>query len=66
LLQASVFAARGFFFTWISERPRMVQMQGGNKVAYPGVISTDCQRSRCAVLGRPAERRRADRKTLLL
>jgi len=28
-------------------------MQGGNDVDYPDVISTSCQRSRCAVLGRP-------------
>ena len=43
----------------------MVQMQiaslrdlrGGNDVDYPGVISTSCQRSRCAVIGRPAGRR---------
>ena len=32
-------------------------MQGGNDVDYPGVISTSCQRSRCAVIGRPAGRR---------
>ncbi len=32
-------------------------MQGGNEVDYPGAISTSCQRSRCAVLGRPAGRR---------
>jgi len=37
----------------------MVQMQGGNDVDYPGVISTSCQRSRCAVIGRPAGRRGA-------
>ncbi|GBE13222.1 hypothetical protein BMS3Bbin14_01515 [bacterium BMS3Bbin14] len=35
----------------------MVQMQGGNDVDYPGVISTSCQRSSCAVIGRPAGRR---------
>ncbi|VAW36584.1 hypothetical protein MNBD_DELTA04-1091 [hydrothermal vent metagenome] len=43
----------------------MVQMQiaslrdlrGGNEVGYPGVISTSCQRSSCAVIGRPAGRR---------
>ena len=38
----------------------MVQMQGGNDVDYPGVISTSCQRSRCAVIGRPAGRRGED------
>jgi len=27
-------------YPWIRERPRMVQMQGGNEVDYPGVIST--------------------------
>jgi len=43
----------------------MVQMQGGNDVDYPGVISTSCQRSRCAVLGRPAGRRGEDWKMLL-
>ncbi|GBE52582.1 hypothetical protein BMS3Bbin14_01056 [bacterium BMS3Bbin14] len=32
-------------------------MQGGNDVDYPGVISTSCQRSRCAVIGRAAGRR---------
>jgi len=48
--------------TWIRERSRMVQMQGGNEVDYPGVISTSCQRSRCAVIGRPAGRRDEDRK----
>ena len=32
----------------------MVQMQGGNDVDYPGVISTSCQRSSCAIIGRPA------------
>jgi len=31
-------------------------MQGGNEVDYPGVISTSCQHSRCAVIGRPAGR----------
>ncbi|GBE53546.1 hypothetical protein BMS3Bbin14_02044 [bacterium BMS3Bbin14] len=35
----------------------MVQMQGGSDVDYPGVISTSCQRSSCAVIGRPAGRR---------
>ncbi|GBE13487.1 hypothetical protein BMS3Bbin14_01148 [bacterium BMS3Bbin14] len=35
----------------------MVQMQGGNDVDYPGVISRSCQRSSCAVIGRPAGRR---------
>ncbi|VAW41090.1 hypothetical protein MNBD_DELTA04-933 [hydrothermal vent metagenome] len=35
----------------------MVQMQGGNDVDYPGVISTSCQLSSCAVIGRPAGRR---------
>jgi len=34
----------------------MVQMQGGDDVDYPGVISTSCQRSRCAVIGLPAGR----------
>jgi len=46
----------------IRERSRTVQMQGGNDIDYPGVISTGCQRSRCAVLGRPAGRRSADRQ----
>jgi len=40
-------------------------MQGGNDVNYPGVISTSCQRSRCAVLGRTAGRHGKDRKTHL-
>jgi len=40
---------------WIRERSKMVQMQGGNDVDYPGVISTCCQRSRCAVIGRRGE-----------
>ncbi|VAW40930.1 hypothetical protein MNBD_DELTA04-847, partial [hydrothermal vent metagenome] len=43
----------------------MVQMQiaslrdlrDGNDVDYPAVISTSCQRSSCAVIGRPAGRR---------
>ena len=35
----------------------MVQMQVGNDVDYPGVISMSCQRSSCAVIGRPAGRR---------
>ncbi len=39
----------------------MVQMQGGNDVDYPIVISTSCQRSSSAVLGLPAGRRGADR-----
>ncbi len=39
--------------TWIRERSRTVQMQGGNEVDYSGVISTSCQRSRCAVIGAP-------------
>ncbi len=43
----------------------MVQMQGGNDVDYPGVISTSCQRSRCAVIGRPAGRRGADQQIRL-
>jgi len=38
----------------------MVQMQSGNDVDYPSVISASCQRSRCAVIGRPAGRRDAD------
>ncbi len=40
-------------------------MQGGNEVDYPGVISTSCQRRRCAVLGRPAGRRGEDHKMIL-
>ncbi|GBE52915.1 hypothetical protein BMS3Bbin14_01394 [bacterium BMS3Bbin14] len=32
-------------------------MQGGNDVDYPGVISTSCQHSSCAVIGRPGGRR---------
>jgi len=40
----------------------MVQMQGGNDVDYPGVISTSCQRSRCAVIGRPTGRRGEDQQ----
>ncbi|GBE12698.1 hypothetical protein BMS3Abin13_00990 [bacterium BMS3Abin13] len=32
-------------------------MQGGNDVDYPSVISTSCQRSSCAVIGRPVGRR---------
>ncbi|GBE13434.1 hypothetical protein BMS3Abin13_01740 [bacterium BMS3Abin13] len=40
-------------------------MQGGNEVDYPGVISTSCQRSRCAVIGRPAGRRGEDQKIRL-
>jgi len=43
----------------------MVQMQSGNDVDYHGVISTGCQRSRCAVIGRPAGRRGADRQIRL-
>jgi len=43
----------------------MVQMQGGNDVDYPGVISTSCQRSRCAVIGRPAGRRGEDQQIRL-
>jgi len=38
----------------------MVQMQGGNEVDYPAVISTRCPRSRCAVIGRAAGRRGAE------
>ncbi|NOX80928.1 MAG: hypothetical protein GXP57_07560 [Deltaproteobacteria bacterium] len=30
-------------------------MHGGNDVDYPGVISTSCQRSKCAVIGRRGE-----------
>jgi len=52
--------------SWIRERPRMVQMQGDNEVDYPGVISTSWQRSRCAVIGRPAGRRGEDRQMRLL
>jgi len=37
-------------------------MQGGNEVDYHGVISTSCQRSRCAVIGHPAGRRGEDRR----
>jgi len=37
-------------------------MQGGNDVDYPGVISTGCQRSSSAVIGRPSGRRGADRQ----
>jgi len=43
----------------------MVQMQGGNDVDYSSVISTGCQRSSCAVIGRPAGRRGADRQIRL-
>jgi len=43
----------------------MVQMQGGNDVDYPGVISTSCQRGRCAVIGRPAGRRGEDQEMYL-
>jgi hypothetical protein len=32
----------------------MVQVQGGNEVDNTYGISTSCQRSRCAVIGRPA------------
>ncbi|GBE13675.1 hypothetical protein BMS3Bbin14_00921 [bacterium BMS3Bbin14] len=32
-------------------------LRGGNDVDYPGVISRSCQRSRGAVIGRPAGRR---------
>ncbi|GBE12034.1 thymidylate kinase [bacterium BMS3Abin13] len=39
----------------------MLQMQGGNDVDYPAVISTFCQRSRCTVIRRPAGRLGADR-----
>ncbi|VAW37479.1 hypothetical protein MNBD_DELTA04-764 [hydrothermal vent metagenome] len=49
----------------IRERSRTVQMQGGNDVDYPGVISTSCQRSSCAVIGRPAGRRGEDQKIWL-
>jgi len=52
--------------TWIRERSRMVQMQGGNDVDYPGVISTSCQRSRCAVIGRPEGRRGEDQQIRFL
>ncbi|GBE52461.1 hypothetical protein BMS3Bbin14_00932 [bacterium BMS3Bbin14] len=41
-------------------------MQGGNDVDYHGVISTSCQRSRCAVIGRPAGRRGEGNKMSLL
>ncbi len=51
--------------TWIRERSRMVQMQGGNDIDYPRVISMSCQRSRCAVIGRPAGRRGADQEVHL-
>jgi len=37
-------------------------MQGGDEVDYPGVISTSCQRGRCAVIGRPAGRRSEGQK----
>jgi len=43
----------------------MVQMQGDNAVDYPSVISTSCQRSRCAVTGRAAGRRGEDRQIRL-
>jgi len=29
-------------------------MQNGNNVDHPDVISTSCQRNRCAAIGRPA------------
>jgi len=51
--------------SWIRERSRTVQMQGGNDVDYPGVISRNCQRGRRAVIGRPAGRRGEDRKIRL-
>ncbi|HDK43512.1 MAG TPA: hypothetical protein ENG91_03035 [Desulfobacteraceae bacterium] len=45
----------------------MVQMQGGNDVDYPGVISTSCQRRSCAVIGHPAGRRgEEDKKHLFV
>ncbi|VAW34910.1 hypothetical protein MNBD_DELTA04-456, partial [hydrothermal vent metagenome] len=37
-------------------------LRGGNDVDYPGVISTSCQRSSCAVIGRPAGRRGEDQQ----
>ncbi len=37
-------------------------MQGGGDVDYPGVISTGCQLSRCAVSGCPGGRRGEDQK----
>ncbi len=40
-------------------------MQGGNDVDYHSVISTSCQRNRCAVIGRPEERRGEDQKMRL-
>jgi len=52
-------------FSWIRERSRTVQMQSGNDVDYPGVTSTSCQRSRCAVIGRPAGRRGEDQQMSL-
>ncbi|GBE13839.1 hypothetical protein BMS3Bbin14_01587 [bacterium BMS3Bbin14] len=43
----------------------MVQTQGGNDVDYPSMISTSCQRSSCAVIGRPAGRRGEEYKIRL-
>ncbi|GBE13793.1 hypothetical protein BMS3Bbin14_00898 [bacterium BMS3Bbin14] len=37
-------------------------LRGGKDVDYPGVISTSCQRSSCAVIGRTAVRRGEDHK----
>ena len=41
-------------------------LRGGNEVDYPGVISTSCQRSRCAVIGRPAGLRGEDQQMSLV
>ncbi len=68
-LSGNVFLQEGitgiFLSSWIREHSRTVQMQGGNDVDYPSVISTSCQRSRCAVLDRPAGRRGADQEMRL-
>ncbi|VAW38624.1 hypothetical protein MNBD_DELTA04-76 [hydrothermal vent metagenome] len=37
-------------------------LRGGNDVDYPGVISTSCQRSSCAVIGRTAGRHGEDQQ----
>ncbi|VAW39504.1 hypothetical protein MNBD_DELTA04-855 [hydrothermal vent metagenome] len=41
-------------------------LRGGNDVDCPGVTSTSCQRSRCAVIGRTAGRRSEGHKMSLL
>ncbi len=52
VLGVTTAAAGKLITSLIRARSRTVQVQGGNDVDYPVVISTCCQRSRDAVLGR--------------